>query len=59
MAPSGTAIVSGPEGTRGFAHHFEDRPAGADGTAFVCRGTVCFAPTSTIKGLRSALWQRA
>ncbi|MEZ5129266.1 MAG: thioredoxin domain-containing protein [Micropruina glycogenica] len=59
MAPSGTAIVAGPEGTRGFAQHFDDRPAGAGGTAYVCRGTVCFAPASTIKGLRTALWQRA
>ena len=59
MAPAGTAIVAGPEGTQGFAHHFDDRSAGEDGTAYVCRGTVCFAPASTIKGLRTALWQRA
>lgn len=58
MAPSGTAIVAGPEGW-GFAQHFGDRPAGAGGAAYVCRGTVCFAPASTFKGLRTALWQRA
>ncbi|MFT4217233.1 MAG: thioredoxin domain-containing protein [Micropruina sp.] len=60
MAPAGTALVAGPAGTSGFAHHFDDRTA-RDGasTAYVCRGMVCFAPASTVKELRTALWQRA
>ncbi|MDQ7992841.1 MAG: thioredoxin domain-containing protein [Propionicimonas sp.] len=59
MAPIGTAVVTGAPGTAGFAHHFEDRPAGAAGLAYVCRGTVCFAPASDIADLRTALWSRA
>ncbi|MBK8448354.1 MAG: thioredoxin domain-containing protein [Micropruina sp.] len=58
MAPAGTAIVCGPSGTSGFAHHFDDRTARGGDTAFVCRGTVCFAPATEPKQLRSALWQR-
>ncbi len=58
LAPAGTAIVTGRSGTKGFAHHFDDRPAGASGTAYVCRGNVCFAPAGTTKELRAALWQR-
>ena len=59
MAPAGTALVAGPAGTPGFAHHFYDRPA-RDGvtTAYVCRGTVCFAPATTVRELRAALWKR-
>ena len=96
MAPSGTVIVAGKPGTKGFAHHFDQRPvvrsdeasageaeeakithasiggAGqvdaeydqhADvetgGTVYVCRGETCFAPASTVKGIRRALWSRA
>jgi len=58
MAPAGTAIVVGPAGTQGFAHHFDDRTAQDGPTAYVCRGTVCFAPASAPKQLRAALWQR-
>ena len=59
MAPAGTALVAGPAGTRGFAHHFDDRDV-RDGetTAYVCRGTVCFAPATDVRELRSALWKR-
>ncbi|MFV0407607.1 MAG: thioredoxin domain-containing protein [Propioniciclava sp.] len=28
-------------------------------TAYVCRGTTCFPPASTVQGLRQALWSRA
>ncbi|MEA4943570.1 MAG: thioredoxin domain-containing protein [Propionicimonas sp.] len=59
MAPAGTAVVTGHPGTEGFAHHFDDRPAGESGLAYVCRGTVCFAPASGFAELRSALWSRA
>jgi len=34
-----------------------DVPVG--GTVYVCRGTTCFAPASTVKEIRAALWQRA
>ncbi len=27
MAPIGTAVLTGPAGTSGFAHHFDERPA--------------------------------
>ena len=57
MAPAGTALVAGPEGTAGFAHHFDARAArDGEATAYVCRGTVCFAPATTIPELYRALW---
>ena len=55
MAPAGTAVVVGRPGTEGFAHHFDERP---EPGAYVCRGTVCFPPTSDLKELRTALWSR-
>ncbi len=55
MAPIGTAVVAGAAGTQGFAHHFEER---TEPGAYVCRGTVCFAPTSDLAELRTALWSR-
>jgi uncharacterized protein YyaL (SSP411 family) len=55
MAPIGTAVVTGPPGTQGFAHHFDERP---DAGVHVCRGTTCFAPTSDFTDLRTALWSR-
>ncbi len=55
MAPVGTAVVTGPAGTQGFAHHFEERTEAA---VYVCRGTTCFAPTSDLTELRTALWSR-
>ena len=59
MAPAGTALIAGPPGTSGFAHHFDDRTAqGGEPTAYVCRGTVCFAPARNITTLRKGLWQR-
>ncbi|MFT3860626.1 thioredoxin domain-containing protein [Micropruina sp.] len=59
MAPAGTALLAGPTGTSGFAHHFDDRDArGGAATAYVCRGPVCFEPVTELKPLRSALWQR-
>ncbi len=59
MAPAGTALVAGPAGTRGFAHHFDDRDArGGEPTAYVCRGKVCFAPATDVRSLRAALWKR-
>ncbi len=60
MAPAGTALVAGVPGTPGFAHHFDDRDArGGETTGYVCRGAVCFAPATTVKELRAALWKRA
>jgi len=56
MAPVGTAVITGPAGTRGFAHHFDER---TDAAVYVCRGTTCFAPTSELTELRTALWSRA
>lgn len=59
MAPAGTALLTGTPGTPGFAHHFEGRePVDGAPTAYVCRGTVCFAPATTIEELRTALWSR-
>ena len=55
MAPAGTAVVTGRPGTEGFAHHFEDR---SEPGVYVCRGTVCFPPTTDLKELRTALWSR-
>ena len=55
MAPIGTAIVTGPAGTQGFAHHFEER---SEPGVYVCRGTVCFPPTTDLVELRTALWSR-
>ena len=56
MAPIGTAVLTGPAGTPGFGSHFEERTEPA---AYVCRGTVCFAPTADLAELRTALWSRA
>ncbi len=59
MAPSGTALIAGAAGTAGFAHHFDDREErGGETTAYVCRGTVCFAPATDVRQLRAALWKR-
>jgi len=55
MAPIGTAVLTGPAGTSGFAHHFDERPGPG---VYVCRGTTCFAPTSDLAELRTALWSR-
>ncbi|MCC6498448.1 MAG: thioredoxin domain-containing protein [Propionibacteriaceae bacterium] len=55
MAPIGTAVLAGPAGTEGFAHHFEDR---VEPGVYVCRGTTCFPPTSDLTELRTALWSR-
>ncbi len=55
MAPIGTAVLAGAAGTQGFAHHFDDR---TDPGVYVCRGTVCFPPTSDLVELRTALWSR-
>lgn len=55
MAPIGTAVLTGPAGTAGFAHHFDER--GEPGV-YVCRGTTCFAPTADLAELRTALWSR-
>jgi uncharacterized protein YyaL (SSP411 family) len=56
MAPVGTALLVGPAGTTGFAHHFDARDTGL---AYVCRGTTCFAPAADLTALRTALWSRA
>jgi uncharacterized protein YyaL (SSP411 family) len=56
MAPVGTAVLVGPAGTTGFAHHFDARDTGV---AYVCRGTTCFAPAADLTALRTALWSRA
>ncbi len=55
MAPIGTAVLVGPAGTPGFAHHFEDR---VEPGVYVCRGTTCFPPASDLTELRTALWSR-
>jgi len=55
MAPVGTAVIAGPADTTGFAHHFEER---VEPGVYVCRGETCFAPTSDLKELRTALWSR-
>ncbi|WP_040162110.1 thioredoxin domain-containing protein [Nigerium massiliense] len=96
MAPAGSVVVNGRPGTKGFAHHFDDRgpakPGDAriateggkitrasiggsgqvndaeydehedvetDATVYVCRGTTCFAPATSVKQIRAALWSRA
>ncbi|WP_420175858.1 thioredoxin domain-containing protein [Luteococcus sp. OSA5] len=59
MAPAGSAIIVAPEGTSGFGHLFDDRTA-RDGqaSAYVCRGEVCFEPTSDYAELKTPLWTR-
>lgn len=59
MAPAGTGIVVGRGGTEGFGHLFDDRTA-RDGqsTAHVCRGEVCFEPTTDYADLKTPLWSR-
>ena len=57
MAPSGSGIVVGRPNTAGFGDLFDGRDVGV-ATAFVCRGTVCFAPATTVGVLRSDLWRR-
>ena len=59
MAPAGSAIVAGPVGTSGFGHLFEGRGQIDDqATAFVCRGTVCFEPTTSYEEFKTPLWSR-
>jgi hypothetical protein len=55
MAPVGTAVLTGKPGIEGFAHHFDARP---EPGVYVCRGETCFAPTTDLKELRTALWSR-
>ncbi len=55
MAPIGTAVITGSPETTGFAHHFEAR---TEAGVYVCRGETCFAPTSDLVELRTALWSR-
>ena len=59
MAPAGSAIVVAPAGTQGFGHLFDERTE-RDGepTAYVCRGEVCFEPTSDYTQLKTPLWSR-
>ena len=59
MAPAGSAIVAGPQGTEGFGHLFEGRGL-RDGqaTAYVCRGTTCFEPVTDYNELKTPLWSR-
>ncbi|GAA1398790.1 thioredoxin domain-containing protein [Luteococcus peritonei] len=59
MAPAGSAIVVAPAGTQGFGHLFEDRTQREDRpTAYVCRGEVCFEPTTDYTELKTPLWSR-
>ncbi|MEL4504273.1 thioredoxin domain-containing protein [Luteococcus sp. H138] len=59
MAPAGSAIVVGRADTTGFGHLFDERIA-RDGqaTGYVCRGEVCFDPTSDYAELKTPLWSR-
>jgi len=58
MAPSGSALVRGRQGTEGFGGWFAER-GDADGpTAYVCRGTVCFEPVTDYLELKDPLWRR-
>lgn len=56
LAPAGTAIIAGPPGTTGFAHHFDGR---LEPAAYVCRGVTCFEPVSDYADLKDPLWRRA
>ncbi len=58
MAPAGTAVILGAEGSDGFGGLFTDRPASAGGTAYVCRGQTCFEPVNDYNELKSPLWHR-
>ncbi|MFT3889050.1 MAG: thioredoxin domain-containing protein [Arachnia sp.] len=55
LAPPGSIVVAGPEGTTGFGSFFEGR---VDGAAYVCRGTVCFDPVTDYSALKTPLWSR-
>lgn len=48
--------LASPMGTPQEYDEHEDVELG--GTVYVCRGEMCFAPASTVKELRAALWQR-
>lgn len=59
MAPAGSALMRGPEGTTGFGTWFAERGARDGGaTAWVCRGTTCFEPVSDYLDLKEPLWRR-
>ena len=63
-APGGiTAASVGPGGlvrvTDEDAEYTEHEVVDTDQTVYVCRGTTCFAPASTVQGIRAALWSRA
>ena len=55
LAPAGSLVLAGAEGTPGFGSFFDGRPAGA---AYVCRGTVCFDPVTDYAELKTPLWSR-
>ncbi len=55
LAPAGSLVVTGPQGTQGFGALFDERPSGA---AYVCRGTVCFDPVTDYAELKTPLWSR-
>lgn len=55
LAPAGSLVVTGREGTEGFGTHFDSRPGEA---VYVCRGTVCFDPVSDYNELKTPLWSR-
>ncbi|MBK7819683.1 MAG: thioredoxin domain-containing protein [Tessaracoccus sp.] len=55
LAPAGSLVVAGPQGTPGFGSLFDERQPGA---AYVCRGTVCFDPVTDYAELKTPLWSR-
>lgn len=55
LAPAGSVILAGPAGTKGFSHHFEGR---SEPGAYVCRGQVCYEPTTEYTELKELLWRR-
>lgn len=56
IGPEGV-VTTGPQDEPVTDYPTEDVETG--GTAYVCRGTRCFAPASTLAGIRTALWTRA
>lgn len=55
LAPNGSVIVTGAEGTAGFGGLFDGR---SSGLAYVCREQTCFEPVASYVDLKDPLWRR-
>ena len=58
MAPAGSALIVLAEGQEWGNLGKQRQATGDDGTAYICRGTVCFEPVVDIEELKTPLWSR-